>query len=44
MWKATEYYVYKNKLENDFIRLDIIEVYKKNEKFYIRHIKKAITR
>lgn len=43
MWKAIAYYVYKNKLENNFIRLDIIEVYKKNEKFYIRHVKKAIT-
>ena len=44
IWKAAEYYVYKNKLEKAFIRLDVIEVYKKHKKFYIRHIKKAISK
>lgn len=40
--KAIEYYLYLNKLENSFISIDVIEVYKKNNKFYINHIKGAI--
>lgn len=37
--KAAKYYVYLNKLENCYIRLDVIEIYFKNNKFYINHIK-----
>ena len=40
--KATKYYIYLNKLENYYIRIDVIEVYFKNNKFYINHIKQAI--
>ncbi len=40
--KSIEYYVYKNKLENAFIRIDIIEVYMKENNNVINHIKKAI--
>lgn len=40
--KAIEYYLYINKLENSFIRIDVIEVYKKGNNISINHIKKAI--
>ena len=43
IYKATEYYVYIRNLENEKIRLDVIEVYKKSNKYVINHIKKAIT-
>lgn len=35
---ATKYYIYKNHLEREFIRFDVIEVYWHN-KIYLRHIK-----
>ena len=35
---TTRLYVLKNKLQNSFIRFDVIEVYKK-DKFYINHLK-----
>lgn len=41
--KAIKYYIYIKKLENAFIRIDVIEVYIKNRKFYINHIKQAIS-
>lgn len=40
--KSIIYYIYINKLENEFIRIDVIEIIKKNEKFYINHIKQII--
>lgn len=40
--KTTKYYIYLNKLENHYIRIDVIEVYLKNNKFYINHIKQII--
>lgn len=43
IYKAAEYYVYIRNLENEKIRFDVIEVYKKNNKYVINHIKKAIT-
>lgn len=39
IYKATEYYVYKNNLINSFIRFDVIEVYFYEEKYEIEHIK-----
>lgn len=42
IWKATNYYLYSHKLENKYIRFDVIEIYKKQNKFYIHHIKQAI--
>lgn len=36
---ASRYYIYINKLENRFIRFDVIEAYLKSERFYINHIK-----
>lgn len=40
--KAASYYIYKNGLENEFVRFDVMEVYLKNEKFYIKHIKNTL--
>lgn len=42
LWKAVEYYLYSRNLQDDFIRLDVIEIYLRKEKAYINHIKKAI--
>ena len=42
LWKATEYYVCSRNLQNNFIRIDVIEVYLNKEKVQINHIKKAI--
>lgn len=41
IYKSAEYYVYSRHLENERIRIDVIEVYKKNDKFVINHIKQA---
>lgn len=40
--KSIKYYIYKKNLENAFIRIDIIEVYIKENGNFINHIKKAI--
>ena len=40
--KTVEYYLYVKKLENEFVRIDVIEVYKKNSTYCINHIKGAI--
>jgi putative endonuclease len=41
--KTIEYYIMKNKLEKEFIRIDIIEIYfYDEEKYTINHIKKAL--
>lgn len=37
--KATEYYIYKNNLYNEFIRLDVVEVLLKGQQYTINHIK-----
>ncbi len=42
IWKATRYYLYSHKLEDSFIRFDVIEVYKTKDKFYVHHIKQII--
>ena len=42
IWNATKYYIYTHKLENQYIRFDVIEVYKRNGKFYVHQIKQAI--
>lgn len=36
---ASRYYIYKNGLENKFIRFDVIEVYIKNNRFLMNHLK-----
>ena len=36
---VSKYYLYKNSIENTFIRYDIIEVFVKNSEFQINHLK-----
>lgn len=43
LYKAGEYYIYKNKLKEFSIRIDVIEIYIKNNSYRINHIKQAIT-
>ena len=40
--KTIEYYVYSKHLENEFIRIDVIEVYFNNGKYMVNHIKQVI--
>lgn len=40
---AIKYYIYVRNLENDFIRIDVIEIYINAKKAYINHIKQAIS-
>ncbi len=42
IYKTAEYYLYCKKLENSYVRFDIIEVYKKQNEFYVHHLKNAI--
>lgn len=42
MKKTATYFIGKNKLENRYIRFDVIEVYFKENKFYINHIKNTL--
>lgn len=40
---VVKYYIYKNKIKNIPIRIDVIEVYLTNNKYKINHIKHAIS-
>ena len=40
--KATKYYLYKNFIKNEYIRLDIIEVYLYKNYYRINHIKQIM--
>lgn len=42
MIKAIQYYLYKRNLEKANIRIDVIEMYAKGNKFNINHIKQII--
>ncbi len=42
IWNATKYYLHIYKLENQYIRFDVIEVYKKKGEFFIHHIKQIM--
>lgn len=39
IWNATKYYLYSHKLEKVYVRIDVIEIYKKKDRFYLNHIK-----
>lgn len=39
---ATMYYLYKNHLEDEFVRIDVIEVYIQKGLRIIKHIKEAV--
>lgn len=43
IYKSAEFYIYIRHLENYPVRIDVIEVYKKQGKFKVNHIKNAIT-
>ena len=42
MLKTIKYYLFLNKLENNFIRIDVIEIYNKNNKYFVHHIKNIV--
>ncbi len=39
---TVKYYLYEKHLENEFVRLDVVEVYLKNKTYKINHIKQII--
>lgn len=39
---TVNYYLYANHLENEFVRIDVIEVYLRDNDFQINHIKQII--
>ena len=43
IYRSAEFYIYIKHLENTPVRIDVIEVYKKQGKFRVYHIKNAIT-
>lgn len=40
--KAVEYYLYSRHLENEFVRIDVIEIYLYKNKYRVNHIKQII--
>lgn len=40
--KTVEYYLYSRNLENEFIRIDVIEIYLCKNKYKVNHIKQII--
>lgn len=42
MWSAIKYYIYKNKIKKIPIRIDVIEIYVRDKKYKINHIKQAL--
>ena len=40
--KTVEYYLYSRNLENEFVRIDVIEIYLYNHKYRVNHIKQII--
>ena len=40
--KGIRYYLHLNKLENEFTRVDVLELFYKDDKFYINHLKQVI--
>ena len=43
IYRSAEFYIYLKHLENQPVRIDVIEVFKKQGKFRLHHIKNAIT-
>jgi len=43
IYRSAEFYIYIRHLENYSVRIDVIEVYKKQGKFKVNHIKNAIS-
>lgn len=40
--KAVKYYLYSRHLENEFVRIDVIEIYLYEHKYRVNHIKQII--
>ncbi len=40
--KTVEYYLYSRNLENEFVRIDVIEIYLYKHKYKLNHIKQII--
>lgn len=40
--KAVKYYLYSRHLENEFVRIDVIEIYLYKNKYRVNHIKQII--
>lgn len=40
--KAVKYYLYSRNLENEFVRIDVIEIYLYKHKYRVNHIKQII--
>lgn len=43
IYHVAEYYLMERKLENVFCRIDIVEIYKKGDKYNVNYIKNAVT-
>ena len=43
IYQSVEYYTYSKHIENQPIRIDVIEIYQKKDQYHIHHIKQAIT-
>ena len=42
LFKAIKYYLYSRNLENEYVRIDVIEVYLYEQSYRINHIKQMI--
>ena len=42
IFKASRYFLYKNNLQDKYIRIDVIEVYIKNQGIRINHLKQVV--
>ena len=42
MYQAAKYYIYKTNQESEYIRFDVIEIYIKNGKIKLNHIKQIL--
>lgn len=42
IYHVAEYYLMEKNIENKFCRIDVIEIYKKNNKYLINHIKNSV--
>lgn len=40
--RSVQYYLYLKNLENSYVRIDVIQIYKKSDKLYLSHIKGVI--
>lgn len=42
IYNSAKYYLYSRNLENEFVRIDVIEVFFKGKEFKINHLKQVI--